>query len=79
MIIHYKFFLLNVQQQLDKLGMLATHEPASPSPVMSSSIHIQNQIKEHVSFTEKPSRLIIDLLLICLRINIPFFSLGRKS
>jgi hypothetical protein len=41
--------LLNVQQQLDKLGMLATHEPASPSPVMSASNHIQNEIKEHVS------------------------------
>jgi hypothetical protein len=29
--------------------MLATHEPASTSPVVSSSNHIQNQIKEHVS------------------------------
>ncbi|CAF1012011.1 unnamed protein product [Rotaria sp. Silwood1] len=40
--------LLNVQKQLDKLSMLATHEPSSPSPIMSSSYHIQNQIKEHL-------------------------------
>ncbi|CAF4555809.1 unnamed protein product, partial [Rotaria sp. Silwood2] len=40
--------LLNVQQQLDKLSMLATHEPVSPSPIMSSSYNIQNQIKEHL-------------------------------
>ncbi|CAF0847061.1 unnamed protein product [Rotaria sordida] len=40
--------LLNVQQQLDKLSMLATHEPMSSSPIMSSSYHIQNQLKEHL-------------------------------
>ncbi|CAF1300148.1 unnamed protein product [Rotaria magnacalcarata] len=40
--------LLNVQQQLDKLGILATHEPVSPSPIMSTSDHIQNQIREHL-------------------------------
>ncbi|CAF3599478.1 unnamed protein product [Adineta steineri] len=40
--------LLNVQQQLDKLNVLATHEPASPSPVMSTSTHLQNEMKEHL-------------------------------
>ncbi|CAF1104230.1 unnamed protein product [Adineta ricciae] len=40
--------LLNVQQQLDKLSMLATHEPASPSPVISAGSQIQNEIKEHL-------------------------------
>jgi len=43
--------LVNAQQHLDKLGLLATHEPASPSPIMSSNNHIQNQIKEHVCLT----------------------------
>jgi len=39
--------------------MLATHEPASPSAVISSSNHIQNQIKEHVSlrFTLQSNRI----------------------
>ena len=44
-----QMLLLNIQQHLDKLSLLATHEPASPSPVMSTSTHIQNEIKEHVS------------------------------
>jgi hypothetical protein len=29
--------------------MLATHDPTSPSIVMTSNNHIQNQIKAHVS------------------------------
>lgn len=47
-----QMLLLNIQQHLDKLSLLATHEPASASPVMSTSTHIQNEIKEHVSLLD---------------------------
>ncbi|CAF1503793.1 unnamed protein product [Adineta steineri] len=43
-----QILLLNVQQHLDKLRMLAIHEPASPSIVITSNNHIMNQIKEHL-------------------------------
>ncbi|CAF4468439.1 unnamed protein product [Rotaria socialis] len=49
--------LLNIQQPLDKLRMLSTHEPMSPSMFVTSNNHIHNQIKEHLcilldSYTE---------------------------
>ncbi|CAF2636953.1 unnamed protein product [Rotaria sp. Silwood2] len=36
--------LLNVQQQLDKLRMLSTHEPTSTSTVVALNNHIHNQL-----------------------------------
>ncbi|CAF1221360.1 unnamed protein product [Rotaria sordida] len=40
--------LLNVQQQLDKLRLLSTHEPTSTSTIVALNNHIHNQIKEHL-------------------------------
>jgi hypothetical protein len=46
-----QILLLNIQQQLDKLNMLAIHESTSPT-----NTHFQNQIKEHVSNDFKKRR-----------------------